>query len=161
MNNQFDNPLVVFGISFLVLWLTALVGSTVLRMRRSLDPDAREDFGVILAATLTLLGLLIGFSFSMATSRYDQRKIYEEEEANAIETEFVRAGLLRPDDTTTVRALLEPTSISVLHSTLLQMSNSSARLTAIPRNCRATYGLRSRLPQVRSRVPSSPWLFLA
>ncbi len=106
MNNQFNNPLLVFGVSFLVLWLTAVVGSTVLRRWRSLDSDAREDFGVILAATLTLLGLLIGFSFSMATSRYDQRKIYEEEEANAIGTEFVRAGLLPPADTTTVRALL-------------------------------------------------------
>jgi hypothetical protein len=51
---------------------------------------AREDFGVILAATLTLLGLIIGFSFSMAVGRYDQRKNYQEEEANAIGTELVR-----------------------------------------------------------------------
>jgi hypothetical protein len=29
----------------------------------------QEDFGVILTATLTLLGLIIGFSFSMAISR--------------------------------------------------------------------------------------------
>ena len=36
------------------------------------------------AATLTLLGLIIGFSFSMATTRYDLRKTYEEAEANAI-----------------------------------------------------------------------------
>ena len=106
MNNQFNNPLLVFGTTFFVLWLTAWVGSTVLRRRRSLDEEVREDFGVIRAATLTLLGLLIGFSFSMATSRYDQRKIYEEEEANAIGTEFVRAGLLPPADTTTMRALL-------------------------------------------------------
>ena len=35
-------------------------------------------------ATLTLLGLLIGFSFLMAISRYDLRKNYEEAEANAI-----------------------------------------------------------------------------
>ena len=31
----------------------------------------RHEFGIILAATLTLLGLLIGFSFSMAGNRYD------------------------------------------------------------------------------------------
>ena len=30
------------------------------------DEDKRQDLGVILAATLTLLGLIIGFSFSMA-----------------------------------------------------------------------------------------------
>ena len=46
------------------------------------------------AAALTLLGLIIGFSFSMATGRYDLRKSYEEAEANAIGTEYVRADLL-------------------------------------------------------------------
>jgi hypothetical protein len=106
MYKAFDNPLLIFSVSFLVLWLTARVGSSLLRTRRRLEDEAREDFGVILAATLTLLGLLIGFSFSMAASRYDQRKIYEGEEANAIGTEFVRAGLLPVADTTTVRALL-------------------------------------------------------
>ena len=68
--------------------------------------EAREDFGIILAATLTLLGLIIGFSFSMAIGRYDQRKNYEEAEANAIGTEFVRADLLPAADAARVRALL-------------------------------------------------------
>ena len=71
-----------------------------------LDDAMHEDFGFILAATLTLLGLIIGFSFSMATSRYDQRKNYEEAEANAIGTEYVRADLLPAADAASVRALL-------------------------------------------------------
>jgi len=37
---------------------------------------------------------MIGFSFSMAINRYDERKKLEEAEANAIGTEFVRADLL-------------------------------------------------------------------
>ena len=49
-------------------------------------------------ASLTLLALIIGFSFSMAVSRYDQRKNYEEEEANAIGTEYVRVDLLPAED---------------------------------------------------------------
>lgn len=61
---------------------------------------------MVQAATLTLLGLIIGFSFSMAVSRYDQRKAYEEEEANAIGTEYLRADLLPAADGTAVRALL-------------------------------------------------------
>jgi hypothetical protein len=65
--------------------------------------DLREDFSVILSATLTLLGLLIGFSFSMAISRYDERKNYEEAEANAIGTEYVRADLLPAADAAKVR----------------------------------------------------------
>ena len=68
--------------------------------------EVREDFGAILAATLTLLGLIIGFSFSMAISRYDQRKNLEEAEANAIGTEYIRADLLPPADAVKVRALI-------------------------------------------------------
>src|SRR5207249_10760798 len=42
----------------------------------------------------------------MAISRYDQRKNYEEAEANAIGTEYVRADLLPPGDRARVRELL-------------------------------------------------------
>src|SRR5262245_26176893 len=70
------------------------------------EDGVREDFGVILAATLTLLGLIVGFTFSMALDRYDQRKNYEEEEANAIGTEYLRASLLPSADAMKVRALL-------------------------------------------------------
>jgi hypothetical protein len=55
---------------------------------------------------LTLLSLLIGFSLSMAIGRYDQRKNYEEEEANAIGTEYVRADLLRQPDAANIKELL-------------------------------------------------------
>src|SRR5882672_6769155 len=67
----------------------------------------RPDFSVILAASLTLLGLIIGFSFSMATARYDMRKTYEEAEANAIGTEYVRADLLGPAEASQLRGLLK------------------------------------------------------
>jgi hypothetical protein len=105
MNHLTDYPLLVLAIVFLVLWLSARIGSSFLRRQRNLEEEVREDFGVILAATLTLLGLIIGFSFSMAISRYDQRKIYEEAEANAISTEYIRADLM-PVDGAKVRALL-------------------------------------------------------
>lgn len=42
----------------------------------------------------------------MAISRYDQRKNYEEAEANAIGTEYVRAHLLPAGDSAKVRDLL-------------------------------------------------------
>ena len=42
----------------------------------------------------------------MATSHYDQRKGYEEAEANAIGTEYVRADLLPATDAAKMRALL-------------------------------------------------------
>ena len=79
------------------------------RLRRNVRPvkkDEREDFNTALTATLTLLALIIGFSFSMAVSRYDQRKNCEEAEANAIGTEYLRADLLPADDAAKVRELL-------------------------------------------------------
>jgi hypothetical protein len=106
MNNITQHPLLVFVLSFLGLWLAAWIGAFAHRRRRTLDEDLGKDFDVVLAATLTLLGLIIGFSFSMAISRYDQRKTYEEAEANAIGTEYVRADLLPAADGATVRRLL-------------------------------------------------------
>lgn len=98
-------PVLVFVLSFTILWISVW-GGGALRRRWPLSEDAREDFGVILTASLTLLGLIIGFSFSMAVSRYDQRKVFEEEEANAIGTEYARADLLPTAEAMRVRALL-------------------------------------------------------
>jgi hypothetical protein len=106
MNNPMSYPLLVFVLSFVGLWLSESLGASFIRRLRKLQEDTREDFGVILAAALTLLALIIGFSFSMAISRYDQRKNYEEAEANAIGTEYVRADLLPAADAAKVRALL-------------------------------------------------------
>jgi hypothetical protein len=106
MNNAMDHPFLIFVLFFFVLWLSARIGASFLGRHRKMEEDIREDFGVILAATLTLLGLIIGFSFSMAINRYDQRKTYEEAEANAIGTEYVRGGLLPAKDAAKVRALL-------------------------------------------------------
>ena len=100
-------PLLLLLVSGVVLWLAAQVGDTLRERVRPLKEDDRDDFGVVLSATLTLLGLLIGFSFSMAVSRYDQRKHYEEAEANAIGTEYVRADLLPAGDGARVRELLK------------------------------------------------------
>jgi hypothetical protein len=86
MNNLDDYLL--FALALFALWLSARIGSFFHKRRQKLEEDMPEDFGVILTATLTLLGLIIGFSFSVAIGRYEQRKNYEEEEANAIGTEY-------------------------------------------------------------------------
>jgi hypothetical protein len=102
----FRYPLLLFLVSFVTLWLSAWFGATRLKGLRAQAAVLRDDFGVIQGATLTLLGLIIGFTFSMALGRYDQRKNYEEEEANAIGTEFLRADLLPAADAAKVRRLL-------------------------------------------------------
>jgi hypothetical protein len=101
-----DYPLLVLVVSFTVLWLTARVSALHVR-RRKLEDDVHEDFDFVLSATLTLLGLLIGFNLLVGVNRYDQRKNYEEAEANAIGTEYLRADLLPAADGAKVRALLK------------------------------------------------------
>ena len=79
-----DYPRLFLVVSVLLLWAATHLGALFGRKWRPLKDDEREDFNLIMSASLTLLGLIIGFSFSMAVSRYDQRKNYEEAEANAI-----------------------------------------------------------------------------
>jgi hypothetical protein len=66
-----------------------------------------QHYGLILGSTLTLLSLIVGFSFSMAVSRYDLRKNCEENEANAIGTEYLRAALLPAPAALQVQALFK------------------------------------------------------
>jgi len=85
------------------VWL----GNTVLSRFRTKDTETSQDLGVIQAATLTLLGLIIGFTFSMAIDRHDNRELLEESEANAIGTEYLRADLLPPQASARTKDLLQ------------------------------------------------------
>ena len=106
MNNLVRHPFVVLALSFLLMWISAWIGLLVRKSQTILAEAVHHDLDLIVTGTLTLLGLIIGFSFSMAISRYDQRKNYEEAEANAIGTEYVRADLLPAADRANVRAQL-------------------------------------------------------
>jgi len=106
MSSILNSPLIVLIISLIAQWFAAYVGDFLRGRRRPVRKDEREDLDIIEAAVLTLLALIIGFSFSMAVTRYDLRKNYEEAEANAIGTEYVRADLLPVADAVSVRELL-------------------------------------------------------
>src|ERR1044072_7403393 len=99
------SPFVVFAVALATQWLAVWVGGLLRRMR-PLKEDEREDFDIIRTAALTLLGLIIGFSFAMAVTRYDQRKNFEEAEANAIGTEYARADLLPAESAAQLRELV-------------------------------------------------------
>jgi hypothetical protein len=101
-----DHPALVLLASVVALWLATWAGRTIFGRRRVVDEQSRSDFFTVVGGILTLLALIIGFSFSMAVTRYDLRKSCEETEANAIGTEFVRAEFLTAADAQRVRALL-------------------------------------------------------
>ena len=106
MRTLLDHPFVLLLVSFAFLWLATHTGAVLQAWRGPLDEVRRGDFDIVLGATLTLLSLIVGFSFSMAASRYDQRKSYEEDEANAIGTAYARADLLSSADAVKVHQLL-------------------------------------------------------
>lgn len=107
MTSFIDSPFAVLLVTFVALSGAAYIADGPIRRLRPVKKNEHIDFDTALAATLTLLGLLIGFSFSMAVNRYDQRKHCEEAEASAIGTEYRRADLLPSDVATKVRRLLE------------------------------------------------------
>jgi hypothetical protein len=101
-----DRPLLLFVVTFLLLWGASWIGMAIRSRHRQFPEGMRSDYGVVVGATLTLLGLIIGFTFSMAVTRYDQRKTLEEEEANSIGTEYVRVDLLPAESSAQLRTLL-------------------------------------------------------
>ena len=106
MSSHFDNPFTIFAVAFVAQAMAAFTGDFLRKHAHSFRQGERHDFNTVQAATLTLLALIIGFTFSMAVIRYDERKRFEEAEANAIGTEYLRAALLSDDSGPRVRELL-------------------------------------------------------
>lgn len=79
------------------LWLAMEGGYRLGKWRRSHISDEKEQpVGAMVASILGLVALVLGFTFSLAASRFDARRMAVLEEANAIGTTFLRARLL-PD----------------------------------------------------------------
>jgi hypothetical protein len=79
--NEAD-PAIVTGLLFAALLTAYLVG---LMIGRNRPQDSRTPIGGrITDSTLALMGLLLGFSFAMALSKYDRRRDMVVTDANAI-----------------------------------------------------------------------------
>ena len=152
MSGVVDSPFGVFGIFLVAQWVAAYLGDFARGRRRPMQKAEREDLDIVQTAILTLLALIIGFSFSMAVSRYDLRKTYEEAEANAIGTEYLRADLLPAEAVTAVRDLIRKWDLRVAFMNTTANARS-AKLTPKPRSSRPSFGRRYYRRQGRSRRP--------
>jgi hypothetical protein len=86
---------VLFIITTLMFSIAAELGFRVGKfIHERLEREQNPMVGTILAASLGLLAFFLAFTFSMAGSRYDTRKQLVLDEANAIETTYLRAKLL-------------------------------------------------------------------
>jgi hypothetical protein len=92
-----DNALMImflpalFVCVLLFVWLGRWIGG-----HRTREETERERVGLVTVETAiyALLGLMIAFSFSGATSRFDTRRAQTVQEANAIGTAYLRLDLL-------------------------------------------------------------------
>jgi hypothetical protein len=62
--------------------------------------------GLIVSAIMAVVGLLIGFTFSLSVQRFEERRMLVVTEANAIGTAYLRAQLLDEPDRTRLSNLL-------------------------------------------------------
>jgi hypothetical protein len=81
------------GLFAVVLGATAL-GAFLGRRVRHLSDDLKEPFGVLQAALLGVVGLILAFGLSLAVTRYEDRRASVVDEANAIGTTYLRAQTL-------------------------------------------------------------------
>lgn len=89
-------PLWGFFLATVALVVLSIEGGYLLgRSRHALVNQEKEaPVAAIVAATLGLLAFMLAFTFSLAATRFDARRMVVLEEANAIGTSNLRAGLL-------------------------------------------------------------------
>lgn len=111
-----------FSLSSLTLALIILavvggvtaVGVMVGRYLRKHSEALREPFGVLQAALLGVVGLILAFGLSLAVGRYEDRRAALVDEANAIGTTYLRAQLLaEPIRSSSLALLREYTDLAI------------------------------------------------
>lgn len=92
-------PLWLLDLLFgLLLWGALEAGYRGGRWRHVHTPDEQvQPVGAMVASILGLLALVLGFTFSIAASRFDARREAVLQESNAIGTAYLRTRLLTPD----------------------------------------------------------------
>lgn len=102
-------PLWAVFVLTLVVCIAAVEAGTALakftlRQRKEKEPDG--PLGSLVGALLGLLAFILAFTFGMTASRFDVRRQLVLQEANAIGTTYLRAGLLPKTQGLEIRRLL-------------------------------------------------------
>jgi len=143
-----------------------LFGATVIGLLagRSLAHHAetlREPFGVVQAALLTLVGLLLAFTLAMAVTRYETRRSTVVDDSNAIGTAYLRAQTLRePMRSASLQLYPEYADASIALSNSIPGSGDAKRAIARESQIqRRLWGLAGRSLSGRP-VDSAPRLYV-
>jgi hypothetical protein len=160
---------VFFSLSSLAVavLVTAVVGGVTAagvvlgRYLRKHSETLREPFGVLQAALLGVVGLILAFGLSLAVGRYEDRRAAVVAEANAIGTTYLRAQLLAEPQRSRALALLrEYTDLAI------QLSHDVPASTQMKRTAAAEGIVQRRLWALagealdRAPVASGPRLYV-
>jgi len=96
----------LFIVILVVVLLSVECGYRLGEYRRSRSEQEKEaPVGTMVGATLGLLAFILAFTFGLAAARFDARRQVLLDEANAIGTTYLRAGIL-PEQADQIRTLL-------------------------------------------------------
>lgn len=102
------NEWVIFTFTLVVYLLCIEIGFRLGKRTLTEEKSAkRSEITSIQAATLGLLALMLGFTFSMSITRFEKRKALIVQEANAIGTAYLRAGILNEPARSEMQSLLK------------------------------------------------------
>jgi hypothetical protein len=119
--------LMVFGV---VAGFTA-AGYVTGRYLREHHESLREPFGVLQAALLGLVALILAFGLTLAVGRYEDRRAATVNEANAIGTTYLRAQLIaEPARTRSLQVLRSYTDLAIQISREVPGGTGMRRTTA-------------------------------
>jgi hypothetical protein len=108
-----------------------VLGAALGRYLRRHTDVLREPIGVLQAALLGLVGLILAFGLSLAVGRYEARRAAVVAEANAIGTTYLRAQLIaEPGRSESLDLLRRYTDLSLRLSHEVPNSASMMRTTA-------------------------------
>jgi hypothetical protein len=106
-------------------------GYLIGRYLRRHQAALREPFGVLQAALLGVVGLILAFGLSLALGRYEDRRAATVTEANAIGTTYLRSQLIaEPERTRSIDLLRRYTDLAVRVSHEVPNSTAMKRTTA-------------------------------
>jgi hypothetical protein len=107
MTSPIDNEWIfVLVVGLVLLGASELGLRTGFRLYARHDEERKSQLSGVQGAVFGLLGLLLGFTFAMAVARHDARRTMVVQEANAIGTAWLRAGLLPGEHPKQVKELL-------------------------------------------------------
>jgi hypothetical protein len=115
---------------FAVVGAVTAAGYATGRYLREHEAKLREPFGVLQAAILGIVGLILAFGLTLAVGRYEDRRAATVAEANAIGTAYLRAQLIaEPARTPSLALLRHYTDLAIRVSKEIPESSGMRRTT--------------------------------